>query len=43
MKDDKHTIGGILVMFLLLGLMILYTYAVATSGMPDWFKFWLLS
>lgn len=43
MKYNKDKLGGILVMFLLLGLMILYTYAVATSGMPDWFKFWLLS
>jgi hypothetical protein len=42
MKDNKGTPGGCLVMLLILGLCALYAYMVATSGLPDWFKFWLL-
>lgn len=43
MKYNKDKLGGVLIMLLLLGLMVLYAYLVATSRMPDWFKFWLLS
>ncbi len=43
MKDNKGIIAGVIFMLLILGLCALYAYMVATSGLPDWFKFWLLS
>lgn len=43
MKDNKGIIAGVIFMLLILGLSVLYAYMVATSGLPDWFKFWLLS
>ncbi len=42
MKDNKGLIGYILLVALICLLCVGYSYWIATSDLPDWFKFWLL-